>query len=316
MIADALEGKIIPHSVAQTPEMLRSPSLLSPLEQAPDPEIFGKGLPTNKIVGTEHVLSSEGLKAPFTSDELKAIINNDHGVATASKLDYASTGGTWKDLSPDATTQQITERNLEMAFARSRPTTIQNALADPAFRTPYDTSFAGNVSGTLKHPEMYGAREFTSFGDAWQSGGSLLERGGNIFQHATGTSVGELTDGAYTGFGSTRSAAGTAFTGAQYALAATADAPEEPVAPNYMARSMAKYELEKADPFTGPIDAQALTSQVDWSAPSNIYMNQMQNVINATGAPYLYGPTDFNFGHPRYQGAGGSFGGGGATGDY
>ena len=95
-----------------------------------------------------------------------------------------------------------------------------------------------------------------------------------------------------------------------------ADAPEEPTSPNYVARSMAKYELDKAKEFTGSVDAQALTSQVDWSAPSNIYMNQMQNVINATGAAYLYGPTDFNFGHPRFQGAGGSYGGGGATGDY
>ena len=249
-------------------------------------------------------LSAEALKAPFTGDELKAIINNEQSLDTAARLDYASTGYSGAELPPTATPQQITERNLEMAFNRSRPKTIQDALADPAFRETYDTGFAGNASGTLKQAEMHGAREFTSYGDAWRSGSSLLEKGGNVWGHTAGTSVGEATQGAYTGFGSDKSALGTAFTGAQLASTALAEDPEKPTYPNYAASRESERELGRAIAFTGSIDAQALTSEVDWNAPPDIYMNQMRNIVDATGVSHLYGPSpiDLNQGRPRpYQ---------------
>ena len=172
----------------------------------------------------------------------------------------------------------------------------QDFFANAANRELYTQNFQG-LTSTFKAPAEYGAREFSSLGEAFTGGKSLLEGTANVGKHVMETSIGELSGGKVGGFLGRRGAAGTGLTTARYVGSMLAEAPEQPYTPNYQARSVARELAQTGEAISmqplsqGPA---AMYSQVDFTSPD--YFKQIMQINNNAGMSYAYGGGGFNAG--------------------
>ena len=191
------------------------------------------------------------------------------------------------------TQQQL---NAQTAWNQSTTAMKQDFFANPANRELYTQNFEG-LTSTFKAPAEYGAREFSSLGEAFKGGKNLLEGTANVGKHVMETSIGELSGGRVEGFLGRRGAAGTGLTTARYVGSLLAEPPEQPYTPNYQARSVAQQlgqtgEAISMQPLSqGPA---AMYSQVDFTSPD--YYKQIMQINNNANMSYAYGGGGFNVG--------------------
>tara|TARA_R110002096_G_scaffold199370_1_gene383277 strand:+ start:869 stop:2170 length:1302 start_codon:yes stop_codon:yes gene_type:complete len=189
-----------------------------------------------------------------------------------------------------------TQMNQQIAWANSTPAARTEFLANKANRALYETNFQ-NLTSTFKAPVEYGSTEFSSLGNAFKGGKNLLESTANVGKQIMDTSIGEVTGGRVGGFLGRRSAAGTAYTGVTTAASLLAEPPEEPITPNYQARSIAQQLGQSSEAIAmqplsqGPAD---MYTQMDWSSPD--YFKQLMSINNNAGMSYAYGGGGMNAG--------------------
>ena len=249
------------------------------------PQVFNKPIETGKISPN---ITPETLDAALkgTTD---AAQNNQLAFIRQEQNLPAKVFGTETPL----TQQQL---NFQTAFNQSTNAMKQDFFANAANRELYTQNFQG-LTSTFKAPVEYGAREFSSLGEAFTGGKSLLEGTANVGKHVMETSIGELSGGKVGGFLGRRGAAGTGLTTARYVGSMLAEAPEQPYTPNYQARSVARELAQTGEAISmqplsqGPA---AMYSQVDFTSPD--YYKQIMQINNNAGMSYAYGGGGFNAG--------------------
>jgi hypothetical protein len=237
----------------------------------------------------------KGFSAEVSQDTLLNVISD-----TTTKQEQFNLGKL-AEAAPDLPTESVTgqpftqqQKNLMVAMENASPKTIRRAMANPDFRTAYEAGGYENLSSRFKSPDAYGAREFSSYGEAIKAGDNLLSKAGNIMQHTMETSVGELTGGKVGGFLGDRGAAGTAFTGIRTAASLLAEPMEMPRPPNYAARSVSQGLLSTGEDIAmtpTPPGVADMYATVDFTSPNAL--QQMYNIHNGT---YYYGGGGMNFG--------------------
>lgn len=237
----------------------------------------------------------KGFSAEVSQDTLFNVIND-----TTTKQDQFNLGKL-AEAAPDLPTESVTgqpftqqQKDLMVAMENASPKTIRRAMANPDFRTAYESGGFENLSSRFKSPDAYGAREFSSYGEAIKAGDNLLSKAGNIMQHTMETSVGELTGGKVGGFLGDRGAAGTAFTGIKTAASLLAEPMEMPRPPNYAARSVSQGLLSTGENIAmtpTPPGVADMYATVDFTSPNAL--QQMYNIHNGT---YYYGGGAMNIG--------------------
>ena len=251
-----------------------------------------------KTVGEETIkanISKETLDAALTGQDLTNIQQNQlSAIAEQSTLPTQTLSKTPIFGTETPLTQQ--QLNAQTAWNQSTTAMKQDFFANPANRELYTQNFEG-LTSTFKAPAEYGAREFSSLGEAFKGGKNLLEGTANVGKHVMETSIGELSGGRVEGFLGRRGAAGTGLTTARYVGSLLAEPPEQPYTPNYQARSVAQQlgqtgEAISMQPLSqGPA---AMYSQVDFTSPD--YYKQIMQINNNANMSYAYGGGGFNVG--------------------
>jgi len=107
-------------------------------------------------------------------------------------------------LSPQAsmTDPRMTTTEVELNKLQSmKPSKLRDFLKNPENRALYEDLSTIPDSGLIEAGQIEGVQEFSSFGEAWNSGDSLLNKTGNVFERAISYDVGELTKGSIKGYG-------------------------------------------------------------------------------------------------------------------
>ena len=199
----------------------------------------------------------KGFSAEVSQDTLLNVISD-----TTTKQEQFNLGKL-AEAAPDLPTESVTgqpftqqQKNLMVAMENASPKTIRRAMANPDFRTAYEAGGYENLSSRFKSPDAYGAREFSSYGEAIK--------------------------------------AGTAFTGIRTAASLLAEPMEMPRPPNYAARSVSQGLLSTGEDIAmtpTPPGVADMYATVDFTSPNAL--QQMYNIHNGT---YYYGGGGMNFG--------------------
>jgi hypothetical protein len=106
-------------------------------------------------------------------------------------------------LSPQAsmTDPRMTTTEVELNKLQSmKPSEVRDFLKNPENRAMYEDLSTIPGAELTEAGQLRGVQEFSSFGEAWNSGDSLLNKTGNVFERAISYDVGELTKGSVKGY--------------------------------------------------------------------------------------------------------------------
>ena len=159
---------------------------------------------TTKQAKTEFTTSSVLENAP---QEVASLDTNSMAskVLNASPADYAANAETLSSgYTPPPEYINVTqEKNLQAIqdMKKMKPSKLRDFLKNPENRALYEDLSTIPDSGLIEAGQIEGVQEFSSFGEAWKGGDSLLNKTGNVFERAITYDVGELTKGSVKGYG-------------------------------------------------------------------------------------------------------------------
>lgn len=211
-------------------------------------------------------------------------------VLNASPADYAANAETLSSgYTPPPEYINVTqEKNLQAIqdMKKMKPSKLRDFLKNPENRALYEDLSTIPDSGLTEAGQLSGVQEFSSFGEAWNSGDSLLNKTGNVFERAISYDVGELTKGSVKGYAGNLPVMATA----QKTASLLAGPPEvvTPTMPNRYAPSIvADLQNQAATTmYTAPSPTYDFTKQISTGANP---FQAMSSIRQNAGFSNIYG---------------------------
>ena len=185
------------------------------------------------------------------------------------------------------TDPRMTTTEVELNKLQSmKPSEVRDFLKNPENRAMYEDLSTIPGAKLTEAGQLRGVQEFSSFGEAWKGGDSLLNKTGNVFERAMSYDVGELTKGSLKGYAGNLPVLATA----QKTASLLAGPPEvvTPTMPNRYAPSIvADLQNQAATTmYTAPSPTYDFTRQISTGANP---FQAMSSIRQNAGFSNIYG---------------------------